>query len=112
MTGFEIFIALVVVAAILLGCFLCYRLCSNEQPYDFTAAEEGRVPSGRPLDGHRNFKTRDDAYQAALRAGGGREPMYHPPHKAGGSHHFHVHGHGLVNGKNMHYNFRTPISGV
>jgi len=93
MTGFEFFIenpwitALLVVALILLGCW-CGSSCCKE-----------------PLDGHENFMTRDGAYQAALRAGGGREPMYHPPHRSGGSHHFHVHGHGLVNGRNMHYNF-------
>ena len=51
------------------------------------------------------FSDQKSAYNAAKRDGGGREPVLHKPHKPGGSRHYHVAGHGLVNGVNMHYNF-------
>ena len=51
------------------------------------------------------YSTQRKAYNAANRDGGGREPMLHPPHSWLGSHHYHVHGHEIINGVNMHYNF-------
>lgn len=51
------------------------------------------------------YSTRQEAYDAAKRDGGGREPLRHPPHSLFGSHHYHVHGHEIINGVNMHYNF-------
>lgn len=51
------------------------------------------------------YSTRQEAYDAAKRDGGGREPLLHPPHSLLGWHHYHVHGHEIINGVNMHYKF-------
>lgn len=67
------------------------------EPSDCPIVVEGKLA----LDGAIWFTYRDSAYSKAKHDGGGREPVYHAPHKPGGSHHFKVGGNQLVNRFNM-----------
>lgn len=69
-----------------------------------------RNGSGRGwVDRHSNYSSRSLARAAAFKAGGGRKPVHHGPHRPGGSRHFHVFGHKFLNEGsrfiNHHYNY-------
>ena len=68
----------------------------------FGRRTQARYPPSKDL----YFSRANKAAHVARVFGGGKPPLYHEPHKPGGRPHYHVHGHKLVNGHNMHFYFR------